>query len=298
MATLSGHLDFDLPTAGKPCATWYEIHGDLSTARPLIVLHGGPGIPHYYLGPIARLATTHKIPVVLYDQLGCGNSTHLPEKNGDVSFWTIQLFLDELENLIRGLGITEYDLLGHSWGAILASEHAVRQPPGLRRLILFSPPSSMKLWVEAANRLRLHLPQAVQDSLSRCEEKGDYESEEYHVSVDEFYKRFLCRTQPTPAELAESFEALGNDTTVYMTMNGPSEFNVTGVIKDWSIIDRVHLIDCPTLLINGYYDEAQNSVVQPYFDNLKDVTWVKFAESSHMACLEERDSSYALSASF
>jgi pimeloyl-ACP methyl ester carboxylesterase len=60
-----------------------------------------------------KICGPHGIPVIMYDQLGCGNSTHLQEKNGDGTFWTISLFLSELDNLLRHLGIQdEYYLLG------------------------------------------------------------------------------------------------------------------------------------------------------------------------------------------
>jgi proline-specific peptidase len=114
---------------------WYTIFGDLkSSVRPLICLHGGPGAPHNYLLPIRNLVTTHKIPVIMYDQLGCGNSTHLPEKNGDGKFWTVDLFLSELDNLLSHLGIQDdYDLLGQSWGGMLGASHVIRQPKGLKK---------------------------------------------------------------------------------------------------------------------------------------------------------------------
>jgi L-proline amide hydrolase len=57
----------------------------------------------------------------MYDQLGCGKSTHLPEKAGDGEFWTTQLFLDELDNLVGNLlGDGKYDLLGQSWGGMVS----------------------------------------------------------------------------------------------------------------------------------------------------------------------------------
>ncbi|KZV91438.1 proline-specific peptidase [Exidia glandulosa HHB12029] len=283
----TGEVDFDVPSAGKACKTWYEIHGDITSARPLVILHGGPGICHYYVSPMANLASTHGIPVILYDQLGCGNSTHLPEKKGDEGFWTVQLFLDELDNLLIKLNIAEYDLLGHSWGGMLGSEHAVRKPKGLRRLILSSSISSMELWLEAADRLRKQLPKDVQDTLEKYEDKEEYEAPEYLEAVNEFYNRFVCRVQPPPEELSKSMEDLEKDNTVYFTMNGPNEFRVIGPIKDWTIIDRAHLIDVPTLLTNGQYDEAQNSVILPFFERIPNVTWIKFPNSSHTAQLEE-----------
>lgn len=116
---VEGEVEFVVPAAGKLCKTWYKIVGDLHASvsrRPLVALHGGPGVNHGYLFILTDLTTAHGIPLVLYDQLGSGYSTHLPEKMGDVEFWTEQLFLDELDNLLSHLGIQDnYDILGHSY---------------------------------------------------------------------------------------------------------------------------------------------------------------------------------------
>lgn len=116
---IEGEVDFVVPAAGKPCKTWYKVIGDLQSNKPLVALHGGPGCAHEYLLVLADLTSSLSIPIVLYDQIGNGQSTHLPEKNGDGSFWNEQLFLDELDNLLTHLGIKDnYDLLGHSWGKL------------------------------------------------------------------------------------------------------------------------------------------------------------------------------------
>ena len=96
---------------------WTWLIGDLhSGKRPLVALHGGPGVSTDYLFAYSNITVLYGIPVILYDQLGAGRSTHLPEKLGDASFWTIQLFLDELDNLLTHFKIKDdYDLLGHSW---------------------------------------------------------------------------------------------------------------------------------------------------------------------------------------
>jgi L-proline amide hydrolase len=70
-------------------ATWYSVVGDLDGApgpAPLVVLHGGPGAAHDYCQPIADLIAQTGRAVVLYDQLGCGRSQHLPQ--APVEFWT------------------------------------------------------------------------------------------------------------------------------------------------------------------------------------------------------------------
>jgi pimeloyl-ACP methyl ester carboxylesterase len=81
---LEAELDFLVPSAGKPCKTWYTLFGTLNPGiRPLVCLHSGPSVAHNYIRPVRHLATSHSIPVILYDQLGCGKSTHLPDKAGD-----------------------------------------------------------------------------------------------------------------------------------------------------------------------------------------------------------------------
>jgi pimeloyl-ACP methyl ester carboxylesterase len=94
-------------------STWYKLVGELtSSKRPLVVLHGGPGLTHDYLIPIADLAAAGR-PVILYDQIGNGRSSKASDKTN--TFWTVDLMVAELANLLRHLGIADdFDLLGHS----------------------------------------------------------------------------------------------------------------------------------------------------------------------------------------
>jgi L-proline amide hydrolase len=268
--------------------TWHRITGDLGAAKaPLVVLHGGPGCTHDYVDSFKGLAGTGR-PVIHYDQLGNGRSTHLREKGAD--FWTPRLFLDELESLLRHLGIADrYMVLGQSWGGMLGAEHAVTQPKGLKALVIANSPASMELWVSEANRLREALPPEVQATLLKHERVGTTSDPEYGTAVRVFYDRHVCRVKPWPDEVARTFKAIDDDPTVYMTMNGPSEFHVVGTLKTWSIIDRLDRIQAPTLLISGRYDEATPAVVQPFADGIKDVRWEIFEHSSHMPHVEETE---------
>ncbi len=279
--TTSGTLDF------RDWTTWYRVTGELPGARtPLVTLHGGPGASHDYLLSLTDLATGGRA-VVHYDQLGCGRSTHLPERGGD--FWSVELFLDELDNLLERLGLAEgYHLLGQSWGGMLAAEHAVRRPAGLRSLVISNSPASMALWSEAADALRAQLPDGVRETLKRHEAAGTYDDPEYLAATEAYYDRHVCRVRPYPAEVQHSFDQMGEDPTVYHTMNGPNEFYCVGTLRDWSIVERAALIDVPTLLVSGRHDEATPLVVQPFFDAIPDVRWEVFDESSHMPFVEER----------
>ncbi|KAJ3508467.1 hypothetical protein NMY22_g16607 [Coprinellus aureogranulatus] len=285
-----GHVDFKVPALPVVSQTWYKIIGDLKRGvRPLIALHGGPGVNSRYLEILSDVTKGRPGPLIVYDQIGNGNSTHFPEKIGDTKFWTEGLFLGELNNLITKLDIKEYDLFGHSWGGMLGARHATQHPPGLKHLILMSSPASMELWVQSVNGLRAKLPADVRRVLDENEENGTTESPEYQEAVEFFYSRHLIRIDPTPEAVAEGFATIASDPTVYLTMNGPNEFSVSGSLRNWTIVSDIPKIQVPTLVTNGAHDEAQDIVVLPYVKRLPHGKWVKFLDSAHMAHYEERE---------
>ena len=217
-----GEIPFNIPSIKKPCHTWYRVIGDLNStsATPLITLHGGPGACHEYLSPLRDLATHHGIPIIFYDQIGNGRSTRLPEKDGDESFWTESLFYSELDNLIEHLGLRHrgFDLFGQSWGGMLGSTYASRQPHGLRRLVLSNSPASIELFSKGLSFLRAKLPEDVREVLDRCEREGRVDSEEYGTACKVFYKRHLCRLDPWPEDVETALRHMSDDPTVYGTM--------------------------------------------------------------------------------
>jgi L-proline amide hydrolase len=267
--------------------TWYRVVGDLQAGpTPVVICHGGPGAAHDYTEPIANLSRFGR-GCVLYDQVGCGKSTHLPDAPAD--FWTVQLFKDELSDLTRELGIAErYAVVGQSWGGMLAMEYALDHPEGLRAIVVADSPASIPLWVEEANRLRADLPQDVQEKLTRHEADGTTESKEYVDAVRVYYDRHLCRV-PWPDYVTRSFAQMDEDPTVYHTMNGPSEFHCIGSLKTWDITDRLPEISTPTLLVSGRYDEATPHIVEQIRQRIPGAQWQLFEESSHMPHVEEPD---------
>src|SRR3977135_3830510 len=237
-------------------------------ALPLFVLHGGPGMAHNYVRNIAALAEETGRTVIHYDQIGCGNSTHLPDAPADS--WTPDLFVDEFHAVRDALDIDEYHLLGQSWGGMLSAEIAVRQPAGLASLAICNSPASMELWMAAADELRAQLPAETQAALTRHEDAGTVTDPEYLAATDEFYRRHLCRVVPTPQDLVDTIAQMEAEPTVYHTMNGPNEFHVLGTLRGWSIIDRLHRITAPTLVIAGEFDEATPATWQPYVEHIAD----------------------------
>ncbi len=270
--------------------TWYRVVGELDPVAPLtpvVICHGGPGASHDYCEPIADLSRYGRA-CVLYDQLGCGRSEHLPDAPS--GFWTPQLFKDELVALTRHLGVEErYVVIGQSWGGMLAMEHALDHPAGLRAIVVADSPASIPLWVTETARLRQDMPADVQEALGRHEEAGTTDDPEYQAACMEFYKRHLCRVDPMPDCAIRSFAAIEADPTVYHAMNGPSEFHVIGSLRNWDITDRLHEIATPTLLVSGRYDEATPAVVGEIEQRIPGATWAFFEESSHTPHIEEAE---------
>ena len=263
---------------------WYRIVGgpEAPGKLPLLCLHGGPGVPHDYLEPLEAMAATGRRGI-FYDQLGCGNS----EQVHDPALWTVPLFVEELGVVRQALGLANVHILGQSWGGMLAMQYALTQPTGVASLIIADSPASMRQWVAEANRLRADLPAEVQATLLAHEAAGTTASPAYQEAMMVYYRRHVCRLDPWPECLVRANDKLAQAPEVYNTMNGPSEFHVTGVIKDWDIVDRLPEIHLPTLVLSGRYDEATPLIAETVQRGIPGAEWVLFEHSAHLPHMEE-----------
>lgn len=66
-------------------------------------------------------------------------------------------------------------------------------------------------------------------------------------------------------------------------------FVCTATLKDWSVVDIVHNIQCPTLVTHGAQDEAGYAAIRPFLDNIPNVQRAVFQKSSHVPMFEERE---------
>jgi proline iminopeptidase len=224
---------------------------------------------------------TDTLPVVFYDQLGCGGSDW-PE---DESLWTIERFREEVQQLRAALGIEKMHLLGHSWGSLLAVEYYLAYPDFVQSLILASPCLSTARWIEDASELIKDLPEATRKAIYLHQAAGTTQSEEYAAAAKEYERRYLCRLEPLPRPMLES-KANTNE-TIYTTMWGPSEFHLTGTLKGYDCTDRLQEVSCPVLFTCGRYDEATPSATNWYSSFIPNSQVVVFEESAHMAHLEQ-----------
>ncbi len=267
-----GHIDVP---GGR---VWYRIAGS-GTRTPLLLLHGGPGAPSYYLDPLAKLADER--PVIFYDQLGGGRS----DRPSDVTLWRIDRFVEELARVRTALGLEHVHLLGHSWGTMLAADYMLTKPAGVRSLILASPALSVSRWLKDADALKATLPPSVQAAIARAESTSTFDSPEYQNAVTEFYKRYLCRRDPWPDDVTRSFAEMG--VPVYEAMWGPSEFTATGSLRTYERAAQLSVLRLPVLFTAGRYDEATPSTTEYYRSLIPGARLKIFENSAHLTMQDE-----------
>jgi proline iminopeptidase len=257
---------------------WYRIVGS-GSATPLLLLHGGPGAPSYYLKPFAALADER--PVIFYDQLGAGHSDPIT----DTTLLTVERFVAELAAVREALGLHEVHVLGHSWGTMLATDYLLTRPRGVRSVILASPAISIPRWIADADTLLMTMPDSIQDAVARHEAAGTFDDPEYQAAVMAFYERYLGRKLPWSADVDSTFTQLS--TMVYGHMWGPSEFTATGTLQDYDRTDRLAEITIPTLFTTGRYDEARPETVKYYQSLIPGAALAIFENSAHLTMQDE-----------
>jgi proline-specific peptidase len=259
---------------------WYARDG-AGEATPLLVLHGGPGAASYYVEPFAEAMAARR-PTVWYDQLGCGRS----DKPDDPALWTLDRAVAEVTKVREALGLDRCHLLGQSWGGWLSIEYMCRGADGIVGLVLASTSASIRQFVADARRLIDALPEPARTTLVELGARGAYDDPAYGDAVMVFYRRHLCRLDPWPEAIARSAQELdGNQ--VYSTMNGPTEFDVIGSLRDWDRTDDLHRITRPTLVTCGRHDEITPACSETLREGIPDARMVVFEKSAHCAHLEE-----------
>lgn len=238
--------------------TWYRIVGE-GEKTPLVMLHGGPGAPSFYLNPLSGLGDER--PVIFFDQPGGGRSASIE----DMGKLGVDFFVEHLEAFRKALGIKQFYLYGQSWGSALAIEYYLKYPDGIDALILSSPLISSEKWIADTDYLITKLPGEIQEDIRLHEAQKTYDSPEYQQAIMAFYEQYVARKLPWSADIDSTFAYLGTD--VYMHMWGPSEFTVTGLLKDFDRTGALGDIQVPVLYITGEYDEARPETVQ-YFQSL------------------------------
>lgn len=233
---------------------WYRVTGT-GSGTPVILLHGGPGFASHYLKPLEALGDDRL--VIRYDQLGSGKS----DATTDTTLFTVAHFVDQLEQLRRHLQLQRFHLYGHSWGTMLAVEYYRAHPEAVASLTLASAALDSRAWERHTRELLATLPDSMVRAVEKREAERNYQAPDYQAALNEFYGRYVWR-QPVVADLDSLMNSF--NTAIYEYMWGPSEFTVTGTLKEFDAKPLLPSITVPVLYTVGEHDEANPATIQEF----------------------------------
>jgi proline iminopeptidase len=218
----------------------------------LLLLNGGPGATHEYFECFENFLLPEGVELIYYDQLGCG----LSDNPKDTTMWDLGRFVEEVEQVRKALNLNKdnFYLLGHSWGGILAMQYALKYQDNLKGLIISNMMSSCPAYGKYAQEvLAPQFDQKILDTIRQIEAKGDFANPKYmELLIPNFYAKHICRLTPWPEPMNRALSKTNQ--SLYVTMQGPSEFGVGGNLVNWDVTKELPKIKTPTLTIGGKHD--------------------------------------------
>lgn len=259
---------------------YYERYGS-SDATPLICVHGGPGFTGYYLEPLAALSSD--IPVVLYDQAGCGRA----RRGGERTRLSVDGFVEELEALRVALGVESMHLLGHSFGGLIIGEYALRYPARVLSLVFSCVSIDIPRWIADGERLLGTLPLLQKMILREGARTGAVHSPEYGTALRAYYRKHVYGSAEGDTRLEQA--ARESDARTYEIVWGANELVVNGIVKDYSLSPRLREITCPTLFMCGRFDEATPEAHEYFASCVPGSEIAIFEQSAHHPHISETE---------
>ena len=267
---------------------WTKKLGDNPTMKVLL-LHGGPGLTHEYLQPLAEFLPEAGIEVYLYDQLG----SYFSDQPDEPDLWEIPRFVDEVEQvrLALGLGPDNFYLYGQSWGGILAIEYALVHGDQLKGLIISNMMSSIPLYNRYAEEVLF--PQIDPDVLAEIkafEAAEDYENPRYmELLMEHHYVHHILRAPADqwPDEVNLMFEHI--NPKIYVLMQGPSELGASGRLLDWDRTGDLSKIETPTLVIGATHDTMDPSHLEWMASEFPNGQFLLCPDGSHCAFYDDQE---------
>ncbi|UKJ06507.1 proline iminopeptidase-family hydrolase [Solitalea lacus] len=255
----------------------------------VLLLNGGPGATHEYFECFESFFPKEGIEFIYYDQLGCGNS----DNPKDTSLWDLPRFTEEVEQVRTALNLNKdnFYLLGHSWGGILAMEYAIKYQQNLKGLIISNMMSSSPDYDKYANEvLAKQMNPAVLDSIRAIEAKNDFENPKYmELLLPNFYEKHICRipVQKWPEPMNRSFGKINQ--SLYVTMQGPSEFGISGKLKKWDRKNDLKNISVPTLIIGSKHDTMDPEHMKWMATQVQNGSYLFCPNGSHMSMYDDQE---------
>ncbi|TQQ84424.1 alpha/beta fold hydrolase [Peptacetobacter hominis] len=266
--------------------TYYRIVGEPNPDKaPIIFLHGGPGSSHNYFEVLDRIAELDNRQLIMYDQIGCGES--FVENRPDL--WNSKTWVEELIALREHLGLKEVHILGQSWGGMQLLDYICNyKPEGVKSIILSSTLPASWMWGLERKRNIALLPVEMQEAIAKATESGDYSSPEYQAAEAEYMRRHCagatdenspeCLTRP----VKKGVEA-------YVVGWGPNEFTPLGTLKDYDVTEQLKDIKEPALVVSGGNDLCTPYIAKYMYDRIPVSEWELFRDCRHMCFVEDNE---------
>jgi len=271
-----------VPVVGGKYKVWTKRMG--SGPVKVLLLHGGPGFSHDYLEALESFLPQAGIEMYYYDQLGCGNSD-VPD---DPALWTLPRYVEEVEEVRKGLGLEHFVLFGHSWGGVLGIDYALKYQQHLRAFVISNMTAGTQSYLKRTAELKKMLSPEKLARLNALEAKEDYDNLEYErIMMEELYPKMLCRIQPWPEPVTRAFRIANQK--IYNQMQGKSEFLVTGNLKDWERFDRLHEIKVKALTIGAEHDEMDPADMKKMATLMPNASYAYCPNGSHLDMWDDQE---------
>jgi proline iminopeptidase len=254
----------------------------------LLLLNGGPGATHEYFECFENFLLPENVELIYYDQLGCG----LSDNPKDTSMWDLSRFVEEVEQVRTALNLNKdnFYLLGHSWGGILAMQYALKYQDNLKGLIISNMVSSCPAYGKYAQEvLAPQFDPKILDTIRQIEAKGDFSNPKYmELLYPNFYEKHICRIPLAqwPEPVTRSFGKMNQ--SLYVTMQGPSEFGIGGNLINWDVSKQLPQIKTPTLTIGGKYDTMDPDYMKWMSTQVQHGRNVTCPNGSHMSMYDDQ----------
>ncbi|MBC7615507.1 MAG: proline iminopeptidase-family hydrolase [Pedobacter sp.] len=254
----------------------------------VLLLNGGPGATHEYFECMENFLPKEGIEFIYYDQLGCGNS----DNPKDTPIWDLDRYVEEVEQVRQALKLDKdnFYLLGHSWGGILAMQYALKYQKNMKGMIISNMMSSIPAYGKYADEvLAKQMDPIVLKKIRTIEANNDYANPEYmSLLMPNFYVKHICRIplDQWPEPINRSFSKMNQ--SLYVTMQGPSEFGVSGKLLNWDVSAQLKNITIPTLTVGAQYDTMDPKHMEWMASALKNGSYLYCPKGSHMSFYDDQ----------
>jgi len=164
------------------------------SGTPLLLVHGGPGVPCGYVYEAHAHYAAEGFEVVSWAQPGCGRS----DRPNDPSLWNVARFVDEVEEVRRQLGWDRFILMGNSWGGMLGIEYCLRQLDRVCALVIGNSAASMPRLIRGFDRVKAALGSDTVRLMALREADGTTDHPEYMAARTLLMHRHMCRCERWP----------------------------------------------------------------------------------------------------